>query len=99
MGQFEFRSIFFASNIPLLEKEGWLRHQTGCREATFQGADGVVRPAKAFRPEDFAELTTPSVRNKVASRLFFDRTATPPFQGGECVVVFELIHYRILEWI
>ena len=44
----------------------------------------MVRPAKTFRPEDCGELTTPSVRNKVASHLFFDRTATPPFQGGEC---------------
>ena len=59
----------------------------------------MVRPAKTFRPEDCGELTTPSVRNKAASRLFFERTATPPFQGGECAVVFELIHYRILEWI
>ena len=32
--------------FPLLEKEGWTRHQTRYREATFKGADGVVRPAK-----------------------------------------------------
>ena len=35
------------SDIPLLEKEGWTRHQTRYREATFEGADGVVRPAKS----------------------------------------------------
>jgi hypothetical protein len=35
-----------ASNIPLLEKEGWTRHQRRYREATFDGADGVVGPAK-----------------------------------------------------
>ena len=33
-------------NIPLLEKEGWTRHQTRYCEATFEGADGVVSPAK-----------------------------------------------------
>src|SRR5215831_6275056 len=45
-------------------------------------ADGVVRSAKAFRPNDFAGLTTPSARTKVASRYFFDRASTPPFQEG-----------------
>jgi len=50
------------------------------REATFKGAAGVVRPAKHCIG---AELTTPSARNKVASRLLIDRAATPPFQGGE----------------
>jgi hypothetical protein len=29
-------------------------------EATFIRADGVVSSGKIFRPEDFAELTTPS---------------------------------------
>jgi len=37
----------------------------------------VVRSAKILRPEDFAELTTPSARNKVASRLS-DLIAQPP---------------------
>jgi hypothetical protein len=31
--------------FPLLEKEGRTRHQTKYREATLEGADGVVRPA------------------------------------------------------
>src|SRR6516165_9308080 len=39
-------------------------------------ADGVVRSAKAFRPNDFAGLTTPSARTKVASRYFWP--AHPP---------------------
>jgi hypothetical protein len=30
------------------------------REATLVRADGVVRSTKLFRPQDFAELTTPS---------------------------------------
>jgi hypothetical protein len=58
----------------------------------FNGADGVVRPAK---PYIGAELTTikasryrarasrPSARNKVASRLIIDRAASPPLRGGE----------------
>jgi hypothetical protein len=61
-------------------------------EASFVGADGrgararqreaviVVRPAKVWI---VAKLTTPSVRNKVASRFLIDRTSTPPLRGGE----------------
>src|SRR6516165_7486663 len=45
---------------PLLKEEGWTRHQERCREATFDGADGVVRPAKSSGLHTFAELTTPS---------------------------------------
>src|SRR5262245_24452601 len=48
-------------------------------------ADGVVRPAKSLGLKNFAELTTPSARSKVASRYFLDRASTPPFQGGEYV--------------
>src|SRR5215831_5372310 len=39
-------------------------------------ADGVVSSAKAFRPNDFPGLTTPSARTKVASQCFL--TAHPP---------------------
>ena len=41
----------------------------------------MVRPAKRCIG---AELTTPSARKKVASRLLIDRAATPPLRGGEC---------------
>jgi hypothetical protein len=76
-----------------------LKRRGGCAinklDPFLYGAAGVVSSAEVFRPEDFAELTTlaasryrarasrPSARNKVASRLLFDRAATPPFQGGE----------------
>jgi len=40
---------------------------------------------------DFADLTTPSVRTKVASRYFLDRASTPPLQGGEYARV-QFIH-------
>src|SRR5207244_11519418 len=81
--------------IPLLEKGGRTRHQWKYREATFErsGRGGAKRkPDRAqpqektggiYRPNHLAELTTPSARNKVASRLLIDRAATPPFQGGE----------------
>ncbi len=42
----------------------------------------------------FADLTTPSARNKVASRLLIDRASTPPLRGGEC----SLIHRGILAF-
>jgi len=59
------------------------------------GAAGVVSPAKLFRPEDFAELTTitasryrarasrPSAALSVASQLLVDASASPPLRGGE----------------
>ena len=53
------------------------------REATLVRADGVVSSANAYRPEDFAGLTTPSARTKVASRCFLTAHPPPPFQGGE----------------
>jgi hypothetical protein len=43
----------------------------------------VVISAKPFRTEHVAELTTPSAALSVASQLFIDAAATPPFQGGE----------------
>jgi hypothetical protein len=30
------------AELPSLKEEGWTRHQKRCREATFDGADGVV---------------------------------------------------------
>jgi hypothetical protein len=38
-----------------------------------------------FRPEDFAELTTPSA--PLLNGTIFDGAATPPLQGGECAPV------------
>ena len=37
---------------PLLIQEGWTRHQEKCREATFDGADGVVRHDETFPHTD-----------------------------------------------
>src|SRR5579862_6458057 len=59
----------------------------------FNGADGVVRAAKAevtaellfrLRPVGLALRATASARNKVASQPLFDRASTPPLRGGEC---------------
>ena len=36
--------------IPLLHEEGCPRHKERCREASFEGADGVVENAERFRP-------------------------------------------------
>jgi oxygen-independent coproporphyrinogen-3 oxidase len=80
-------------HIPLLAEEGWTRHQTRYREASFDGADGVVssEPMRDFaglplrlRPIGLALRATPSARNKEASQHLIDRAATPPLRGGEC---------------
>jgi hypothetical protein len=80
------------SDIPLLAEEGWTRHQKNIAKPPLKGADGVARSASPIgrslkrRPAKThiaAELTTPSARNRVASRLLFDRAATPPLRGGE----------------
>ena len=54
----------------LLIQEGWTRHQERCREATFNGADGVVRHDETLRLADH-----PVCGAKVASRLFLDAAA------------------------
>ena len=58
-------------------QEGWTRHQEKYREASFDGADGVVvqdQTENVFEPDH----TTPSARANVASQLSFDRASTPP---------------------
>ena len=90
-------------SIPLLAEEGRLRHQlkfakppkapqTGAkRERDSAKHKIVVSSAKAFRPNDFAGLTTPSARTKVASRYFL--TAHPPllFKEGK-MLARQFIH-------
>jgi len=78
----ELTDCFSADTFPSLKRRG------GCginkkAQSLRSAADGVVSSAKLFRPEDFADLTTPSARTKVASRHFLDRAPSPPFQGGE----------------
>ena len=64
---------------PLLKEEGWTRHQERCREATFDGADGVVTHDETFRLDDH-----PVCGNKVGfAAFFFNAAATPPVSGGE----------------
>jgi hypothetical protein len=54
---------------------------TKCREASSDGADGVVLQ---FQTEfGLWFITTPSGRAEEAAQLFVDRAATPPRRGGE----------------
>ena len=74
--------------------QGRLRHQlkvaeppkapqTGAkRERDSNEAVIVVSPAKLFRPENFAELTTPAAPFRNGS-IFIYGAATPPLRGGE----------------
>src|SRR5437870_13573856 len=39
-----------------------------------------------FRPEEFRRSDHPVCGASEASRLFINAAATPPFQGGECVM-------------
>jgi hypothetical protein len=48
------------------------------------GAAGVVISAKLLRPKDSRRADHPVCGPSVASQLFIDAAATPPFQGGEC---------------
>src|SRR5262245_53619386 len=45
------------SETPLLSKEGWLRPSRKFREATFAGADGVVRRDRPRSPEGCENLS------------------------------------------
>jgi hypothetical protein len=56
------------------------------REASFGGADGVVRNETLFEeriPKQFVNPDHPVCAAAVASRLFIDGAATPPVSGGE----------------
>src|SRR5204862_4500691 len=78
----ELTDCFSADTFPSLKRRGGCGINKKARSLR-SAADGVVSSAKLFRPKDFADLTTPSARTKVASRHFLDRASTPPFQGGE----------------
>src|SRR5713226_2770910 len=79
--------------FPSSQRRGGRDINKNVAKPPFNGADGVARSASPIgrslkrRPAKSqmgAELTTPSARNKVASRLLIDRAATPPLRGGEC---------------
>ena len=67
--------------IPLLVRRGG-RDIKKYREASSDGADGVVDLPKCFGMRAASSLTTPSARNKDASRHFHDRASTPPHEEG-----------------
>src|SRR5205085_11753298 len=79
MSQFEFWMV----SIPLLEKEGWTRHQE--MDPFRNGAAGVVSPARC-QASTFRRTDHPVCGLSVASQLSIDAAATPPFQGGECLL-------------
>jgi hypothetical protein len=56
------------------------------REASFEGADGVVKNgtiSKERIPKHFGNPNHPVCAATVASHLFLDGGATPPVSGGE----------------
>src|SRR6266480_2331138 len=70
-------------SIPLLEKEEWTRHQE--MDPFRNGAAGVVSPARC-QASTFRRTDHPVCGASVASQLSIDAAATPPFQGGECLL-------------
>jgi hypothetical protein len=70
--QSEIWSFALQQKIPLLAEEGWPRHQINAARPPCYGADGVVSSAKCSGLKDFAELTTPPARSKVASLLLIN---------------------------
>jgi len=42
---------------PLLKEEGWTRHQQRCREATLDGADGVVTHEETLQQTDHLDVS------------------------------------------
>ena len=59
-----------------LAKEGWTRYQEKYREASFDGADGVVAHKLKLSLSDHPVCATSG-----ASRLCLNGAATPPLQG------------------
>jgi hypothetical protein len=62
--------------VPLLEQEGWTRHQENAAKHPLKGADGVVSSGK------YLENDHP-VCAALERELFLNGAASPPFQGGE----------------
>ena len=61
--------------LPSSAEEGWTRHQENIAKLPLKGADGVVLVKQICSVVDQHH---PVCADKVASRLFFDRAATPP---------------------
>ena len=67
-------------STPLLKEEGWTRHKKRYREATFDGADGVVRQDETLRLSDH-----PVCGNKVGFAGFLSLPQPPLlYQEGSC---------------
>src|SRR5438128_6342532 len=77
--------MFQFGYIPLLTKEGWLRHQSKSRSHR-RTADGVVAHATRFT-NAFRSIACerPPRPRFFSERIHFANGAsTPPLQGGEC---------------
>src|SRR5881397_517291 len=75
--------IAWAGQSPPRE-EGWTRHQEKCREASPDGADGVVacEPCVAKHSATFGDIDHPVCAAAEASRHFVNGAATPPHEEG-----------------
>jgi hypothetical protein len=62
---------------PLLTEEGWLRHQENTAKHPLKERTGWSIYRTFFVMRFASSLTTPSARNKDASRNFHDRASTP----------------------
>ena len=82
------------TNIPLLEKEGWLRHQLKDKPPKRRRRGGQF--GDIFRPGHFAELTTPSAPSSERIHLV-NGASTPPFQGGEYLAQTSNIQIETLK--
>jgi len=61
--------------VPLLEQEGWTRHQENAAKHPLKGADGVVSSGK------YLENDHPRLR-RFGTGTFLNGAASHPFQGG-----------------
>src|SRR5262245_29709050 len=73
---------FWESGIPLLAKEGWTRHQENVAKPLLMERTGWSIYQNVSECGFASSLTTPSARNKDASRHFHDRASTPPHEEG-----------------
>src|SRR5215831_17241852 len=86
----------------------WLRHSPPdiggvdatsrrSREASFNGAEGVVKNGTSSKeriPKQFGNPNHPVCGAKVASPLFLNAAATPPVSGGELPALHSFTAYR-----
>src|SRR5438093_11749156 len=90
--------------IPLLEKEGWLRHPSESREATVEPQTGWSLTQHVSEAHSETTLLSDHRVRASSERIHFvNGASTPPYKGGECArnelcllakIIWDIVFYE-----